>query len=110
MFLLAPFAQALSGLLLLAGALLRGLSGDGTGLLLGLGGLALSWVGGLLLGTFLSLAGGHGLRHMGKAILLFPLFTASWMPLQVISLFHDTKRWHVITHLGTASPAAARAA
>lgn len=105
MFLLTPFAQASSALLMLAGALAGAVSGDMAGVLFYLGALGLSWVGMLIVGAALSLMGGYGLKGMGAAVLLFPVFTASWMPLQVISLFRDTKTWHAVAHCGQSVPA-----
>ena len=39
-------------------------------------------------------------KNMRKAILLFPVFMASWIPLQVISLFKETRSWKEIQHSG----------
>lgn len=39
-------------------------------------------------------------KEMRSAILLFPIFMASWIPLQVISLFRETKSWKEIQHNG----------
>lgn len=100
MFLIAPFAQALSALLT-ACALASGLLGGWSAPLLLCG---LYILGGMALGTALAVLGGYGLRGMAKTILLFPLFMASWMPLQVASLFHDTKNWKAIAHQGHTVP------
>ena len=94
MFLLAPFAQAVSGLLLAVNALLFG---DGYLLLpMALAGYCAMALGGMLL----CLLGRYRPEEMLGAVLLFPLFMASWLPLQVLSLFHDTTRWHAIQHEG----------
>ena len=39
-----------------------------------------------------------GYRGMGKGVLGFPLFMASWLPLQVISLVRRTRSWQPIAH------------
>lgn len=39
-------------------------------------------------------------KQMYKAIFLFPIFMASWIPLQVISLFRETSSWTEIRHTG----------
>jgi len=109
MFLLAPFAQAASGLLLLLGLLMSALSGEGAALLLALCSLGLYAVGGMALGILLCLLGGYGLVGMTRTILLFPVFMASWLPLQIISLFKDTKRWQAVAHKGRGSVAGYRA-
>ena len=96
MFLLAPFAQAASGLLLVLNLALLG-EGYLTAFLCL---LPASWLGMALLGAALCLLGGYGLRGMTPAVLLFPVFMASWLPLQVVSLFKDTKQWHAVAHTG----------
>lgn len=106
MFLLAPFTQAASGLLLLLGILAGVLTGDATGLVVALCSLGLYCVGGMALGVLLCLLGGYGLQGMTKTIVLFPVFMASWLPLQVISLFRDTKQWYAVAHNGQGAPIA----
>lgn len=94
MFLLAPFAQAVSGLLLAVNALLWG---DVVLLLaMALAGYCAMALGGIVL----CLLGRYRPEEMLGAIFLFPIFMASWLPLQVISLFHDTKSWKAIQHEG----------
>lgn len=105
MFLLAGFAQALSGLLLfcslLANVLEAAVAGGSPAGLAVTAGMVLAYcLGGMALAAALCLLGGYGLRGMGRAVMLFPVFMASWLPLQVISLFKDTKTWHVIAHQG----------
>lgn len=104
MFLLAPFSQAVSALLL-TGGLLTGLLRQEWSILLLAGAYALLYcVGGALLATALCLLGGYGLRGMGRTVALFPVFMASWLPLQVISLFKDTRQWKPIAHTGHRIP------
>lgn len=94
MFLLAPFAQAVSGLLLAGNALLWG---DPRLLLaMALAGYCAVALGGIVL----CLLGRHRPEEMLGAVFLFPIFMASWLPLQVLSLFHDTKSWKAIRHEG----------
>lgn len=106
MFLLAPFAQALSGLLLLAGIL----AGLGEALFTETPVLecllpiavpaALYFIGCAILAAVLCLLGGYGLRGMAGAIVVFPVFMASWLPLEMVSLFKDTTAWREIVHRG----------
>ncbi len=103
MFLLLPFSQGISALL---GAALL-LTGGPAALPAFLIGLALSYLGGVGVGAVLALLGGYDLAGMAPAILFFPVFTASWAPIQVLSLFHDTRRWSPIAHRG-AVPAAVK--
>lgn len=56
------------------------------------------WVGTTALGFFQALIGKRPLRKLWKGILLYPIFTASWLPLQVISLFRKTTVWKPIHH------------
>ena len=106
MFLLAPFAQAVSALLMLCGLASSAVSGDVVYLILSLCGVGLYVLGGMALAAVLSLLGGYGLRGMAGTIAIFPVFMASWMPLQVISLFRDTKNWKAIAHQGRGGSAA----
>ena len=106
MFLLAPFAQAVSALLMVCGLTSGVVTGDLTYLTLALCGAGLYVLGGMALAAVLALLGGYGLRGMAGTIVLFPVFMASWMPLQVISLFRDTKNWKAIAHQGRGGSAA----
>ena len=69
----------------------------------------LYYVGGVGLSVLLCLLGGYGLQGMTRTILIFPVFMASWLPLQVVSLFRDTRQWHAITHKGQDPVAGCRA-
>ena len=108
MFLLAPFAQALSGLTLLCGLAVNAAGGDVAAILLWACGVGLYALGGMALGVGLCLLGGYGLRGMTRTILLFPVFMASWLPLQVVSLFMDTKKWSAVSHGGQRAVAGVR--
>lgn len=100
MFLLASFAQALSGLLLVGSVAVNALTGGVSALLPVLWAVGLYYVGGAALGALLCLLGGYGLRGMAGTVLLFPIFMASWLPLQMVSLFKDTRQWRPIAHTG----------
>lgn len=109
MFLVAPFSQAVSGLLLLGSVLSSLAVGEEVTAVVALCTLGLYYVGGVALSVLLCLLGGYALQGMTRTILLFPVFMASWLPLQVISLFKDTRKWHAITHSGPAAVAGYRA-
>ena len=100
MFLIAPFTQAVSGLLLMAGILSGILTGSAVALLTALCGLGLYCAGGMALGVVLSVLSGYALQDMTKSILFFPVFMASWLPLQIISLFRDNTQWRQVPHRG----------
>ncbi len=53
-----------------------------------------------LLALFLCRCGGYPIKPMLPAILLFPLFMASWAPLQLYALFVPVKTWTEIRHNG----------
>lgn len=103
MFLVAPFAQALSivpfGLLFLSAALEGDWAAVGFTLLWG---IPAYWciMAALAAGLVWMQNGRRMDWRMGKTVLLFPLFMASWIPLQVISLCKETKRWEEICHTG----------
>ena len=107
MYLIAPFTQAVSGLLLLGGVVLSVADGDAITTVVSLCTLGLYYVGGVALSVLLCLLGGYGLQGMTRTILLFPVFMASWLPLQVVSLFRDTRKWHAIAHSGQGRTSAA---
>ena len=102
MFLMAPFTQAISALLLLGGLLSSLASGEEVTAVVAACTVGLYYIGGVGLSVLLCLLGGYGLQGMTRTILLFPVFMASWLPLQIISLFRDTRKWHAIAHSGHA--------
>ena len=100
MFLLAPFAQAISAMLVALWLVVTGsVLWAGISLLLGYGAMTLA-------ALLLSYAGGY--CPWGRTILVFPLFMASWLPLQILSLFSATRQWHPIAHTGGKSAALPR--
>ena len=103
-FLCAPFAQAFSllpMLLFAAGAALRGMFGAWA--LLTASALALSFCSMMLFGAALALLSGQ--RGLARCVVVFPLFMASFLPLQVLSLLHRTTGWQAIRHDRTLDPA-----
>ena len=109
MYLVAPFTQATSALLLLGGVLSSLAAGEEVTAVVAACTVGLYYVGGVGLSVLLCLLGGYGLQGMTRTILLFPVFMASWLPLQVVSLFRDTRQWHAITHKGQDPVAGCRA-
>lgn len=63
--------------------------------------LASFWLGMMATALFLTLTNRRDVRKMWKSILLYPLFTASWYPLHILSLFAKPKSWKPIPHQGT---------
>ena len=39
-------------------------------------------------------------RRNWRAVAMFPLFMASWLPLQLLAMFHRTTVWREIPHTG----------
>lgn len=52
------------------------------------------------LAVFLCRFGEYPIRKMWPAILMFPIFMASWAPLQLLAIFVPVKTWTVIPHNG----------
>ena len=100
MFLLAPFAGAVSALLMIGSFLLELVQGEVQILLPALIWVGCYYIGSVMLSAVLCLVGGYGLRNMGRAVALFPIFMATWLPLQILSLCKDTKQWSPIVHKG----------
>lgn len=96
LFLALPFAQILA----LIPSVWSLLSGFGTPAWLLRAALSLAsyWVGTTALGLLLALLGRRPLKKLWKGILLYPLFMATWLPLQVIALFRKTNVWKPIAH------------
>ena len=99
MFLCFHFLQALSFLPVL---LLLGAAAAGGTLLSAVTALlpaaAAGWAGMTLFAAVLARAGGLSVRCMAGGILLFPVFMASWVPLQIVSLVRRTRTWTEIRH------------
>lgn len=60
--------------------------------------LMLYWFGCTVFGAMLSLLCRTKERHNWRAVALFPIFMASWVPLQVLALFKNTTHWREIRH------------
>lgn len=58
-------------------------------------------VSGVVMGLFLSLTAKRDLRKQWKAIVMYPVFLASWYPLHIWALVSKPKSWKPIAH-GTA--------
>ena len=98
-FLCAPFVQVLSlvpGLLLFLDALLCGMAGGW--MLFLAGSLLLVGAGMIVLAAAAAVSFGYRGRGMIKSVLLFPLFMASWLPLQVMAALHPVRSWRPIRH------------
>ncbi len=97
-FLITPFTQALSWLPLVIAVPAAALDGELSrfALIMG-GGLALGWIGLTLFGAVLAKVGGYGAKVV-KSVLTFPIFMASWLPLQILSLVRRTREWKIINH------------
>ena len=58
------------------------------------------WIGCTGLAACLLLIGRPAGRGNWRAAAMFPLFMASWLPLQLLALFHRTTVWREIPHTG----------
>ncbi len=99
MILSLPYIQVTS-LIPLALTIANGIFfGSAASLFLILGaGLAASWAGTVCFALILAVMSPLRLKSMSKAILMFPVFTLSWMPLAVIAFFRGTGTWEQIRH------------
>lgn len=61
---------------------------------------ALAIPGLMLAAILLCLLGGYPIKKMGWTIAMFPIFMASWVPLQLMALFVPVKQWSPIQHNG----------
>ena len=59
------------------------------------------WVGMMATALFLAVVGKRPVAKMWKTILLYPLFTASWYPLHILSVFRKARVWKPIAHQGS---------
>jgi len=96
-FLLTAQLQPVSALLLLCSQLCSRGAGNRSPLALLLM-LTAYWLGCSGLACLLQLLDRPKVRRNRKSMLLFPLFMASWMPLQILAFFHKTTRWREIRH------------
>ena len=99
MILIMPYVQTISLLptaLILASAVSGGFLE--TAILLMAGGLILSYLGIAAFGLLLAVLSPYETRSMSKAILMFPVFTFSWMPLCLVALFSGGGSWEQIRH------------
>jgi cellulose synthase/poly-beta-1,6-N-acetylglucosamine synthase-like glycosyltransferase len=99
LFLCAPAAQAIS-VLPMAERIVESVWNGRTDTLLLTAGLALAVSGGamLLLASWLALTAGLRDRRILKAVAFFPLFMASWLPIQIVSLIRPARDWKPIRH------------
>ncbi|MGN0986164.1 MAG: glycosyltransferase family 2 protein [Candidatus Enterenecus sp.] len=100
-FLTSPFVQALSvapAVLYLLAAVQSGSLAE-YALAAGLG-LGAAWAGMTAFALVLARIGGYPLRTIGRSVAGFSLFMASWLPLQVLSLFCRSREWKAIRHTG----------
>lgn len=56
------------------------------------------WLGATALALFMAITARRDLKRMWKAIVLYPLFMASWYPLHFAALFSKPKTWKPIAH------------
>jgi len=62
--------------------------------------IPLGYLGFILLALILCRLGGYPIRRMLPAILLFPIFMISWIPLQLLAVIRPVRTWEQIRHTG----------
>ncbi len=65
--------------------------------------LAGGYAGGLLMAVLIVILTGGWDRRIAKSIFTYPIFLASWLPLQILAVFHTTKVWKPIEHVRSVS-------
>ncbi len=108
MILIMPYLQILSIIPVFL-MLINGLADDtlALSLLPFAAGLILSYLGTAAFALLLAILSPYEVRPMIKSILMFPVFTLSWMPLCWAAMLDKNVKWVQIRHKGTAFPAAA---
>lgn len=101
-FLCLPFAQALSPFLMAVAMIPRLLFDAPAVFYAMLSGLGTGFLATVCIAAAACKYSALRFRTMWKSILLFPVFMASWLPLQVISLFFRQRDWREIRHWGDA--------
>lgn len=97
-FLMGPFVQAVSVVPVMLAVVSAALEGKlGEYALMAALSLVAAYVGLVLAAAVLAKIGGYGTMVV-KSILTFPLFMATWLPLQIISLVRRTHDWKIISH------------
>lgn len=95
----APFLQALSIVPFTLSFALAVAEGTlGTFVLSAAATLALSALGCMAFAALLAALGGHRDRRILRTVFLFPVFMATWLPLQLLSLVRRTRSWQPIAH------------
>ncbi len=102
LFLLTPYAQGAGALLGLGLGAWKLLTGGVQAWAFMLGGGTLAY--GVMAALAFVLSAQRGKKRW-QAALSFPLFMATWAPLQILALFHRTRVWKEIPHAGLARPA-----
>ncbi|MDR0952292.1 MAG: glycosyltransferase [Oscillospiraceae bacterium] len=99
MYHLNPFAQALAfipaAISIVLIVLPPVLPNEGLSLV---GLVAAAYVGGCLGALAITIFTKTWNRRLLKSILTYPIFLASWLPLQVLAIFHTTRTWEQIDH------------
>jgi cellulose synthase/poly-beta-1,6-N-acetylglucosamine synthase-like glycosyltransferase len=97
MILLSPIAQA-AGIIPTAATIITSVRGGAAALsALGVELLA-AYTALALLGVLMSALAGYDVRRIFKSALAFPLFMASWVPIQVFALFAKSSSWREMRH------------
>lgn len=97
-WLASPFAQVASAFLCVASFAVAENKGQFfLGLLLG---AAAGYLGSAMLAGLLLWIGKYPIRKMLRAVFFYPLFVASWLPIQIYSFFFRAKKWQIVRHVG----------
>jgi len=60
--------------------------------------LLLAYAGGVALAAAISLISGDWDARIAKSVFAYPIFLATWLPLQLLAIIHTTQSWEEIRH------------
>ena len=60
--------------------------------------LMLAYAGGVALAAAIALISGDWDARIAKSVFTYPIFLATWLPLQLLAIIHTTQKWEEIRH------------
>lgn len=98
MFLIMPFVQVISVIPFLISISSAIITHNHSFIILSVIMLAVYYIALTFIAALLCRMNGRDMLKISKAIILFPIFMASWLPLQILAFFHKTTKWEQISH------------
>ena len=60
--------------------------------------ILLAYAGGVALAAAIALISGDWDARIAKSVFTYPIFLATWLPLQLLAIVHTTRHWEEIAH------------